>query len=1342
MSEVTEIIEEVAVQLDIIDTSGGVIEVIGEDATTIEVVESSTETNDLDITTTSTTVIVESNSSGDTTLDITEDSPTTIEITTSTPTVDIVEKTLISGALELSFANLIDKPLNFNSNTRNIGTTGVDIPLYPLHVSGTAFADNVSSSRILTQDITASGNITSNGLIGGNRFKINDNTFAELGSVNGVDNTLIIGNNEKPINVASLNLNVENPISASIISASGHLFASASSAENITNANNVITYDVNTGQFYYTGSYGGSGGGGISDGSTILTSQITDFEKDINLAFLNNTISNSFDGNRPITNELLTTLEGTNIGTTSSLKEFVEQVFFPNNPPIIEDDETIFSISEFSNIDTIVGTINAIDPENNALTFTTQSTYTAGNFGIHTDGRIFARTKTNKSTNNSSFNNIGVQIFPIKVTDQEKSTLGNVYIHVIPNTTPIFRQGSTSGTPFAGEQSYSIEESITTFTKFFYFTDPQNDTITIETGSGEVNGDSDVFKRDFNLHVSSSFVKLELDSNNEQLDASSIPTYTLALTASDSHYQSGEDLTSINYLPITIALTDNSNPVISNQTITGITESINTSGTSVGTLSYTDPEGDLVTVSNFTLKEVFLGTFDAQGIFTATSGDIKSTLDGTSYDSPAQDPFESVNGSLNITLKSGGPLLNSRVANLYTYDVTIFQNSQPDNTSTAVISIPVTPMRNLTIDFNFPDVAYIIETAISGDKISNWSGGKQNVGSLVGSPNISTIRIRDNNVNYHTAIASITSSGNTIGFNNGTNENNSLSIDGIKVISDILQSSFTSGNIINCIVTAQRSEYPPSITTRNFTINVTNNSAPTFTLNKASSIYTDNHNTNLAITSNKLGIIIIQDAEGDSIDHTSLSFTGNNLQIVRNGSLDSYYIQPSSNNLAANNYPFTFSIDDQYGNTGTISNSITISSATDGTFTTNGTFYVIETAEIGDNIVTNSNGRTGTQASITFSPSSGEGITEEVTFSTQSGTVLTLADGGSNKVLLSLSSDILGNYSNGSTITETITITDQFSRSQSTTISINITNNSAPTGTLTTNTIYENSIVGTKAAGLTVSDTEGDYPITALITNSTAQNQLTISKNNSNGTSWDVDVNSTITSTTSFPLNITIKDKYNNSTNLSDTITVSPPLAEIAPIYIYSWNGFGSGGTEAETLNILRGTHALGAAPGSTTPQSGSVIKHFQVGSLGENSFQPVYSDTEGNYQTVGTVTKIATLNNKTNMLGASGIASAGAIGGGTSARYLFIFADASNLSNKPTSMYDGPAIPAPSNVDGRRYLYAVTSLPGILGTGVHYFNLSTPISGYSRWGMIFLEGKTGDTITYHLKDDTDSAPS
>ena len=80
--------------------------------------------------------------------------------------------------------------------------------------------------------------------------------------------------------------------------------------------------------------------------------------------------------------------------------------------------------------------------------------------------------------------------------------------------------------------------------------------------------------------------------------------------------------------------------------------------------------------------------------------DIKSTLDGTSYDSPSQDPFESVNGSLNITLKSG-QLLNARVANMYVYTVEVKQQDQTSTFDSADIQIPIGRVRDLTLTPNF-----------------------------------------------------------------------------------------------------------------------------------------------------------------------------------------------------------------------------------------------------------------------------------------------------------------------------------------------------------------------------------------------------------------------------------------------------------------------------------------------------------------------------------------------------------------------------------------------------------------------------------------------------------------
>ena len=67
----------------------------------------------------------------------------------------------------------------------------------------------------------------------------------------------------------------------------------------------------------------------------------------------------------------------------------------------------------------------------------------------------------------------------------------------------------------------------------------------------------------------------------------------------------------------------------------------------------------------------------------------------------------------------------------------------------------------------------------------------------------------------------------------------------------------------------------------------------------------------------------------------------------------------------------TSSIKDNHGfRTNPVSHSITITHATKGTLTSSSLFYVIESAVSGANIVTNSNGRTGTQADfgVTYTP--------------------------------------------------------------------------------------------------------------------------------------------------------------------------------------------------------------------------------------------------------------------------------------------------------------------------------------------------------------------------------------
>ena len=90
-----------------------------------------------------------------------------------------------------------------------------------------------------------------------------------------------------------------------------------------------------------------------------------------------------FDGNRTVSNtDLPSGVYNNNFGTSGSIQNFLESVFFPNTAPVINS--VSFSIDEFEDTDSIVGTISATDAEGKTITYATQSGYSADKFTINT----------------------------------------------------------------------------------------------------------------------------------------------------------------------------------------------------------------------------------------------------------------------------------------------------------------------------------------------------------------------------------------------------------------------------------------------------------------------------------------------------------------------------------------------------------------------------------------------------------------------------------------------------------------------------------------------------------------------------------------------------------------------------------------------------------------------------------------------------------------------------------------------------------------------------------------------------------------------------------------------
>ena len=107
------------------------------------------------------------------------------------------------------------------------------------------------------------------------------------------------------------------------------------------------------------------------------------------------------------------------------------------------------------------------------------------------------------------------------------------------------------------------------------------------------------FTTAFKLVKTSDYVRL--DQITASLDYDLYPTYSFVLTASDEHYESGDDPNSIAYLPVRLNILDDLPPSISPQDLAGVNENSST-GAVAGTVNAQNDDGGTITFSGFVLK--------------------------------------------------------------------------------------------------------------------------------------------------------------------------------------------------------------------------------------------------------------------------------------------------------------------------------------------------------------------------------------------------------------------------------------------------------------------------------------------------------------------------------------------------------------------------------------------------------------------------------------------------------------------------------------------------------------------------------------------------------------------
>ena len=587
----------------------------------------------------------------------------------------------------------------------------------------------------------------------------------------------------------------------------------------------------------------------------------------------------SFDGNRTVSNtDLPSGVYNNNFGTSGSIQNFLESVFFPNTSPVINS--VSFSIDEFEDIDSIVGTVSATDAEGQTITFATQSGYTDDKFGIHpSTGVITARARTTSSLNtDTSVFAGGAHPFLIKATDTFSGTTNKtIHIRVTPNTAPKFREGSAGGTVITSvTASFNENSANDALVKRVYFTDDESDSITITSTS--------IDNEHFDITVYSNY--FDIRQNTGSLDYEVQSLYTFAVTASDEHFLSASQGTvGQTILPISVSVTDNVHPTINNQTLSSISEN-SSNGAVVATISATDNEGDTITFSDFTLYKLEL---DDANVSSASYG-------GTSHTDPTNNAFQ-CSGTGQVTRKNG-VYINSDLINEYQYTVRI-RDSYNTASNEAIITIPITDDTPPTVSDNW-STPYVIESAVSGASVYVNSNG------------------RSGTIAAFSANQSVTWT-----MNSGSGVFDINSSNGRLSIKTNLSGSTTSSGALLSGSTIATNTFGTTTETA-FTASVAANQAPSIAFTNQTAKF----ETNLALDGVCMVSMSVSDDESDTPFSASLS--GSDLELVYSNANSSSIGLHLTENATAREYFYSVTITDQFGKSQTYSDrSFTVATSAD-----------------------------------------------------------------------------------------------------------------------------------------------------------------------------------------------------------------------------------------------------------------------------------------------------------------------------------------------------------------------------------------------------------------------------
>lgn len=508
-------------------------------------------------------------------------------------------------------------------------------------------------------------------------------------------------------------------------------------------------------------------------------------------------------------------------------------------------------------------------------------------------------------------------------------------------------------------------------------------------------------------------------------------------------------------------------------------------------------------------------------------------------------------------------------------------------------------------------------------------------------------------------------------------------------------------------------------TAQAFTITVIQNLAPVTTLTGFSK------NIDEAVSGRVIGSASIADPQDDSIVSFTLSGTDSTkftASLASSTATSALYAVSTTQDLATGSYNLTGSATDSFGLTTVTPIPVTISAIAPAVPIQNAiNFYIIESALSGSNVVVSSSGYSGIQADMNTD--------QAVTWSVKSPSTYLAIDSNGG---LSVKTNISGSPKNASgapfnLISEYVVATNSVGGSSEALVNVQVTPNAAPILSYTGLTVNEGSANNGNTVGtVTATDPQSLDSITSVIISGGANSgsfTLVETGATSYTKTYNINVSGSNLTAGSYSIELTGRDSFNKTTTETKTVIVNSVTATNT-VYVYgSTRGATSINSEATAISTLGDPGADGVAIVASSP-----IARFISGSIGSGSIA-----VPGGTVTLissGSLASLGSLNTLGNLNFSAAIQ-----------QIIILFPSGSNLGAQPSSMYDA-TLPAASPVANRYALYdANPTIPGVVGSGVYYFNLITAKDGYNRWGMIFSESGNQNNAPFYIIPDSGSAP-